>query len=114
VPNENKQIETPDNYQVRRSEKFVRVYSNNAAVIGTPFDFVLTFGEVIRLSEETYIEQTASVTMSPQHAKALAVVLLNNIKEYEKNMGTIPLPMSDTSESGQENPPKESAKQPAE
>jgi hypothetical protein len=36
--------------------------------------------------------------MSPQHVKALAVLVLNNIKEYEKHVGKIPLQMKDIPE----------------
>jgi hypothetical protein len=100
VPEESKTPEVPitDDLPVRRSENFVKVYSNNTGILGTPFDFVLTFGEVIRSPEASYIEQTVSVTMSPQHVKALAVLVLNNIKEYEKHVGKIPLQMKDIPE----------------
>lgn len=81
---------------VHRSDNFVRVYSNNAGIVATPFDFVLTFGEVHRTAEKTYVEQTVSVTMSPQHVKALTVILFNNLKEYEKHVGPIPLPQGET------------------
>ncbi|HEV2960452.1 MAG TPA: DUF3467 domain-containing protein [Candidatus Angelobacter sp.] len=80
------------NLPVERPERFIRVYSNNAAFVVTPFDFMIIFGEVNRSPDKTFVEQTVAVTMSPQHAKALAVVLLNNVREYEKNVGKIVLP----------------------
>jgi hypothetical protein len=42
----------------------------------------------------TKVEETVSVVMSPQHAKALLGVLQNNIREYEKHVGEIKLPQA--------------------
>ena len=36
---------------------------------------------------KTVIEQTVAVRMSPQHANALAGVLMGNVREYEKQAG---------------------------
>ena len=40
------------------------------------------------------VEQRVRVTMSPQHAKALVMVLAQNLANYEKSIGPIPLPVS--------------------
>jgi len=71
------------------------VYSNNATVEMTPWDFRITFAEIIRVepsepSGKIFVDDRAKITMSPQHAKALVQILQNNIAQYEKNMGVIP------------------------
>jgi len=74
------------------AEKFARTYANAANMEVTPWDFKIVFGELKKSEGKLVIEQSVEVTMSPQHAKALAEILNNNIREYEKNVGEIKLP----------------------
>ena len=74
------------------AEKFVRTYANAANMEVTPWDFKIVFGELKKTEGKLVIEQSVEVTMSPQHAKALAEILSNNIREYEKNVGEIKIP----------------------
>ena len=73
-------------------EKFVRTYANAANMEVTPWDFKIVFGELKKSEGKVVIEQSVEVTMSPQHAKALAEILSSNVREYEKNIGEIKLP----------------------
>ncbi len=68
-------------------------YANNIDVRGSFFDFVLTLGfsDVITL-EALHIHEIAKVALSPQHAKAFALVLSAHIIEYEKLFGPIVVP----------------------
>jgi len=75
-----------------RSEKFLKIYANAANIETTVWDFNLVFGELKKIDDKIFIEQTVAITMSPQHAKALAGVLAGNVKEYEKQVGEIKLP----------------------
>lgn len=69
------------------------VYTNNVEVTATPWDFRLTFGEVVNATKSGItVRPNIRVVMSPQHAKAFANVLLNNVAEYEKRMGAISIP----------------------
>ena len=68
-----------------------RIYANNLNLTVTPFDFRLTFGEVLVADEEKLeILDKAVINMSPQHAKAVVAVLERNVRKYEKAYGTIP------------------------
>jgi hypothetical protein len=72
----------------------------NAVNIGTSvYDITLNFrlqsGELNQQSGEVLITVSAenNIRMSPQHAKALAGLLVNHIKGYEKQFSvTLPLP----------------------
>lgn len=75
-----------------QTEKFVRLYSNAANMEVTPWDFKIIFGELKKSEGKLVIEQSVQITMSPQHAKALADVLSTNVREYEKTVGEIKLP----------------------
>jgi len=75
-----------------RSEKFFKVYANAANLEMTAWDFKIIFGELRKSGDKVVIEQSVEVTMSPQHTKALAGVLINHVKEYEKHIGEIKLP----------------------
>jgi Protein of unknown function (DUF3467) len=83
---------TPQELSTTRTEKFVRVYANAANMDVTPWDFKIAFGELKKSDGKMVIEQTVEVTMSPQHAKALAEMLGTNVRQYEEQVGEIKLP----------------------
>ncbi|MFK4980035.1 DUF3467 domain-containing protein, partial [Klebsiella pneumoniae] len=57
------------------------------------FDFSFIFGEISGAEGETVVvDQKVRITMSPQHAKVLAMVLIQNLKNYEETIVPIPLP----------------------
>ena len=56
------------------------------------FDFNLTFGVRTRaLTENDSYDKVAEIIMSPQHAKAFALMLMKDVEEYERNFGEIQL-----------------------
>lgn len=69
----------------RKNEKF-EVYCNAAKISIGVHDFVL------QIFHETVNGQVhvGNLTMSPQHAKALAMVLSQHINQYEQVFGPIP------------------------
>lgn len=80
-----------------RAPTFIKIYSNSANVEATPWDFTIVFGELRRLGPgKLIVDQLVGVTMSPQHAKALAQVLANNVREYEKFAGEIKVPQTES------------------
>lgn len=57
------------------------------------FDFSFIFGEISGSEGEIVtVEQKIKITMSPQHAKVLAMVLIQNLKTYEETIVPILLP----------------------
>lgn len=96
---------TPLELPTIRTDNFVRAYANAANLEVTPWDFKLVFGELKKISDgKTVIEQSVEVTMSPQHAKALAGILSANVREYEKSVGEIKLPQAPDASAEQHKP----------
>ena len=62
-------------------------YCDMAGVINTIHTLKIIFG---RRSQTGDHKTDASVVMSPSHAKDLAVILLDNIQQYEAKFGEIP------------------------
>jgi hypothetical protein len=50
----------------------------------------IVFGEIV---EGNVIEELAHITMSHAHGKAVAAILANNIKNFEKQFGEIKIPI---------------------
>jgi len=74
----------------KRSTAFASTYANSAQISVSYFDFKLTFGTIESVDEkEVVIEEIVSVSMSPEHAGALAKILSHNIELYEKNFGSL-------------------------
>jgi hypothetical protein len=82
----------PQELETVKSEKFFKFYTNAANLEMTPWDFTLLFGELKKSGDRMTIEHSVGIAMSPQHAKALAGILLTQVKEYEKQIGEIKLP----------------------
>lgn len=62
-------------------------------VMNSFLDFMLLLGELqIDAKGAPEMHQVALITLSPQHAKALAKLLLQKIVDYEDEFGTIPEP----------------------
>lgn len=96
--NPNDAIQASQDIPAKKSDKFIQAYANAAHVEVTAWDFNVLFGELQRTKDGIVVEQTIGVRMSPQHAKAFAAVLVNNIKEYEKHVGEIKLPQAEPAE----------------
>jgi hypothetical protein len=67
-------------------------YANNVHLNVSLFDFRFVFGEILTATvDELRVRSRCSVVMSPQHAKMLAKVLSDNVKDYEQRHGEISL-----------------------
>ncbi len=73
-----------------RADVFAKFYANSARVETTLWDMKIFFGEVVLGGSKPFIEEFASIAMSPQHAKALISILIQNVNEYESLFGPIP------------------------
>ena len=67
-------------------------YYSNSAEIGTSlWDIRINWGEIKEATKERIlVKHLATVYMSPSHAKAVAELLNEKIKEYEETFGPIP------------------------
>lgn len=78
-----------------KSPSYMNLYANSCNLEVSPWDFKFTFGEVARSvppEPPAAINEHVTVTMSPQHAKALLAILQQNIITYEHQVGEIKLP----------------------
>ena len=76
----------------RQSPHFVRIYTSQAHVYSSYYDVSIVFGESIPRSpgsNQNRVIDNASVSMSPEHARALYNVLGTTLETYEKNFGPI-------------------------
>jgi hypothetical protein len=77
---------------VVRSETFVEVYSNYVSFAASAWDMTIMFGRTVADDpQHPRIEQRASISLSPQTAKAMAHIVLQNIQRYEAQYGEIRL-----------------------
>ncbi len=63
------------------------IYSNLAVITHSPSEFVLDFIRVMPGLPKAQVKSRVVVT--PEHAKRLMMALMDNIKRYEANHGTI-------------------------
>jgi hypothetical protein len=81
-----------------RSDAFLTIYANDAQVQTTPWDIRLTFGQIIGAptgaNASLVVKETAEVYMSPQFAKRVAMVLIEQLRGYEETVGAVPVPPS--------------------
>ncbi|MFW6042525.1 MAG: DUF3467 domain-containing protein [Chloroflexota bacterium] len=80
-------------------EKANHFYANNVNVATSVYDVTLRFTTKTPVGEGDQLEQKdmaqLNVTMSPQHAKALAAILIKHIRDYERETQIVlPLPPS--------------------
>jgi len=74
----------------RRSDSYIEIYTNSVDLKVSVFDFEFILGKVLEASEtKLEIEEKASMSMSPQHAKELLRILSDNIRNYESKFGPI-------------------------
>jgi hypothetical protein len=80
----------------RKASNFTTVYANSVYSVTSPWDFSLIFGQtIIDDPHDLHVEQRVSLTLSLHTAKALAEILIRNLREYEEKYGElryIPLP----------------------
>ncbi len=67
------------------------LYANNVQIEGTFWDLKLAFGEIVKADETSLVTRDrVTVTISPQLAKRLAKILVDNVEGYERKFGKIP------------------------
>ena len=84
--------------EVFRSPSFVSLYANDTQVQTSPWDVRLIFGEIEDVAKDpptVNIKQGGEVRMSPQHAKRVVMLLIQQLRNYEETIGPIPLPKED-------------------
>ena len=75
-----------------KSDNFRLDYANNVQVRGTFFDIRVIVGEFLHNdNDEIVFREDITVVFSPQHAKAFSKLLENQISDYEKKYGDIPI-----------------------
>lgn len=70
------------------------VYANVMRIMHSPVEFIIDFG-VASPEVPEQIAHSVRVVMSPQHAKATAVAMVENLIKYEKAHGKIGYPPDD-------------------
>jgi hypothetical protein len=73
-----------DVFRFTRSEEFVEVYANYVSAATSPWDMIIMFSRtVVDDPQNPMIEQRASISLSPQTAKALLHILSRNLQTYD-------------------------------
>lgn len=76
--------------RVVRQDDYREGYANSVQVRVSLWDFFLQFGVIAAQSnEEVQLDAFQGVYLSPQQAKALHMVLSENLKQYEQAFGAI-------------------------
>ena len=75
---------------------FVSLYANDIQIQTSPWDMRLTFGEVgdhiLSEGPSITIKQVGELRISLPLAKRLTMIMLEQLKTYEAQVGEIPLP----------------------
>ena len=80
----------PDKVRVVRQEDYREEYANSVQVNVSIWDFFLQFGRLkLGGANDVTFSSFQGVYMSPQQAKALHLVLAQNIAQYESTFGEI-------------------------
>jgi hypothetical protein len=84
------------NRQMVEASEFVSLYANDTQIQLTPWDVRLIFGVISDGPRtdppEIVVKTIGEVRMSPQHAKRVAMILIQQLENYEENVGPIPQP----------------------
>jgi flagellar protein FlaG len=83
---------TPPKLNLKKNANYRENYSNSVQVRWSVWDFFLDFGTFKQQTEdEVEIENFQGIYLSPQQAKALMMILEQNVTGYEKTFGEIKL-----------------------
>ncbi len=82
---------------VSRSPTFVSLYTNDVQVMTSPWDLRMILGELGDPVFPTSVQvlQLGEIRMSPQIAKKLTMILIDQLRKYEQFYGVIPSPDED-------------------
>lgn len=87
-----KASESPIITTVKASD-YKTIYANWVNPVVTPYDIALIVGDGVPSGENTFeLTQTARIVFSPPEAKAVSLMLLAAVRQYERNMGPIRVP----------------------
>ena len=96
TPDEMKIVRANMNREVVQSPNFVSLYANDTQAQVSPWDIRIVFGVIADPPtperQSVLVQTVGEVRMSPQHAKAFAMILIRQLKLYEETVGPIPLP----------------------
>ena len=98
MPEHDNQPEVRTDFQWHKDPDYKSVYSNQAQISSTVFEFSMVFGDIVNVtvSEDgianALVEQRGRVVMSPLHFKIFAVSCMNHVKGYEERFGKITAP----------------------
>ena len=87
-------ITQPDNTKItlNKTETYRESYANSVQIRLAIWDFFLVFGTLEQqAANQVQIDNFQGIYLSPQQAKALSNLLMQNITQYEKAFGTISL-----------------------
>jgi len=88
---ENQHGKTTFNKRIK-SDNYRLDYATNVQVRGSFFDIRVTVGEFLKNdNDEVVFQEDITVVFSPQHAKAFSKLLEDQITNYEKTYGDIPV-----------------------
>jgi len=83
---------TPSKINLSNSLDYRESYSNSVQVRWSVWDFFLVFGTFQQQTEDVVdIKNFQGIYLSPQQAKALMMILEQNVTNYEKTFGEIKL-----------------------
>ncbi len=83
---------TPPKINLTNSTDYRDSYSNSVQVRWSVWDFFLVFGTFQQQTEDAVdIRNFQGIYLSPQQAKALMMILEQNVANYEKTFGEIKL-----------------------
>jgi hypothetical protein len=81
--------------EVTRSPDFVSIYTNDVQVQTSAWDLRLILGEITGFptaeSPRPTVRQLAELRMSPQLAKSLIMIMIEQLRAYETTFGQIPI-----------------------
>ncbi|HEY9405384.1 MAG TPA: DUF3467 domain-containing protein [Pyrinomonadaceae bacterium] len=75
-----------------RSEKYISLYCNQVEIGFSAWDVQFSIMQVHGRTSDVIGEELASISMSPQHAKAMVLPLMNTIFQYEAQHGVVKIP----------------------
>ena len=85
-------VPTQPKINLHNTADFREAYANSVQIHVTVWDFLLTFGRIQQQTPELVeVNNFQNVYLSPQQAKALLMILSQNVENYEKAFGEIKL-----------------------
>jgi len=77
---------------IERADDCPVIYTNYAAVTGTPFDLQIMFSDILSLDPEKQLLRARAqvrVVMAPEHAALLIQTLVAHLEKYVANQGKL-------------------------